>query len=93
MDLWLREDVMRILASTHETMRSTLHAAGPQATLAATSYEQGFTDALRVVGLGFGLALLDTNEASGSGAVCSEGDVAPISNHGGGGQWSSMGRD
>jgi hypothetical protein len=93
MDLWLREDVVRILASTHETMRSTVRAAGSQATPAATSYQQGFTDALRAVGLGFGLALVDTNEGRGSGTICSEGDMAPMSNHGGGGQWSSMGGD
>lgn len=54
--MWFREDVMRILASTHETMQASLRASagGGQG---AEAYEQGFADALRVVALAFGLSL------------------------------------
>jgi len=66
LDLWFREDVLRILASMHETMRSALAVASGDGQevdahhLTFTDgYEQGFTNALRVLSLSFGLATAD----------------------------------
>ena len=66
LDLWFREDVLRILASTHETMRSALAVASGddqeydvQRLAFTDGYEQGFTDALRALSLSFGLAVAD----------------------------------
>jgi hypothetical protein len=66
LDLWFRQDVARILAATRETMQATAEGTRRgtvtrfEAQL-ARSYEQGFEDALRAVGVAFGLA------GSGSG--------------------------
>jgi hypothetical protein len=58
LDLWFREDVGRILASTQEAMRASLDAVGSteQGLAEARAYQQGFEDALRAVRMGFGLA-------------------------------------
>ena len=69
LDLWFRQDVARILACTWETMRATVEATGPGLAgegnhcAVATSdermtraYRRGFEDALRAVGMAFGLA-------------------------------------
>lgn len=57
MDLWFREDVARILASTYETMRSSTAALQREGRSAgASAYEQGFVDALRAMAVAFGLA-------------------------------------
>ena len=63
LDLWFRQDVARILASTWETMHACTSAAaaeGPRPAPAderlAAVYRRGFEDALRAVGLAFGLA-------------------------------------
>ncbi len=60
LDLWFREDVVRILASTHEAMqaasRAMSHEAGDDE---GEVYRQGFTDALRAVGVAFGVCLPD----------------------------------
>jgi hypothetical protein len=56
LDLWFREDVTRILASAHETMRAS---TGPWSSVSpklAATYQQGFVDALRAVGIAFGVA-------------------------------------
>jgi hypothetical protein len=55
MDLWFREDVVRILASAHETMRATSGIAHPQNPEAIATYHRGFVDALRVVAIAFGV--------------------------------------
>jgi len=51
LDLWFREDVARILASTWEAMQSA-HREGPD----GDEYRRGVEDALRAVGIAFGLA-------------------------------------
>jgi hypothetical protein len=79
LDLWFRQDVARILASTWQTMHACVSAAATaQATGPATrpgmgdegrpgavatsderivgAYRRGFEDALRAVGVAFGLA-------------------------------------
>lgn len=61
LDLWFREDVARILASMHETMRATTYAlqeAGAKpahGAEVADAYRQGFVDALRAVAVAFGV--------------------------------------
>ena len=57
LDLWFREDVARILASTHETMAASMRAAPPLHPETAESYQQGFVDALRAVAVAFGVAV------------------------------------
>jgi hypothetical protein len=61
LDLWFPQDVARILAATWETMRAT--AEGTRRAAQASSedrlvlaYERGFEDALRALGVAFGLA-------------------------------------
>jgi hypothetical protein len=56
LDLWFREDVARILASTHETMRASQRAMAPLDPELAATYRQGFADALRAVAVAFGVA-------------------------------------
>ncbi len=55
LDLWFRDDVMRILASTHEAMRASTAALPPASSELADAYQQGFLDALRAVGIAFGV--------------------------------------
>jgi hypothetical protein len=59
LDLWHRDDVARILASTHETMRRSLDSVAPLDPGAAQTYRQGFGDALQAVALAFGLLVTD----------------------------------
>jgi hypothetical protein len=60
LDLWFPQDVARILAATWETMQATAEGTR-RATQASTedrltrAYERGFEDALRAVGIAFGL--------------------------------------
>jgi hypothetical protein len=56
LDLWFRDDVMRILASTHETIQACSGAVGPISPELSEAYRQGFVDALRVVAIAFGVA-------------------------------------
>ncbi len=56
LDLWFREDVARILASTHETMQASTAGWSHVSPRLATAYQQGFDDALRAVGIAFGVA-------------------------------------
>jgi hypothetical protein len=56
LDLWFREDVARILASAQETLRASTQAISPASPETASAYQQGFMDALRVVGIAFGVA-------------------------------------
>ena len=55
LDLWFREDVARILASTHETLRASAGAVAPLDEERAAAYQQGFEDALRAVAVAFGV--------------------------------------
>ena len=55
LDLWFREDVARILASTQETMHNSLGAVPPLDPEKADAYQQGFGDALRAVAVAFGV--------------------------------------
>jgi len=59
LDLWFPDDVRRTLcvASTHETMAASMRAAPPLNPETAAAYQQGFQDALRAVGVAFGVAL------------------------------------
>ena len=56
LDLWFRDDVMRILASAHETMQACTGAVGPISPELSEAYRRGFVDALRVVAVAFGVA-------------------------------------
>jgi len=61
LDLWFRQDIARILASTWETMQAAAEGTRPGAVAAsderlAAAYRRGFEDALRAVGVAFGLA-------------------------------------
>jgi hypothetical protein len=56
LDLWFREDVARILASAHETMQASTAGWSHASPRLATAYQRGFDDALRAVGIAFGVA-------------------------------------
>lgn len=56
LDLWFREDVARILASAQETIWASTQATSPASPETASAYQQGFLDALRVIGIAFGVA-------------------------------------
>ncbi|MBN1814554.1 MAG: hypothetical protein JXA14_22130 [Anaerolineae bacterium] len=56
LDVWFREDVTRILASTHETMAASMQATAPLDAEMAEAYQRGFVDALRAVAIAFGAA-------------------------------------
>ena len=56
LDLWFREDVARILASANETMQASTPGLAHVSPRLATAYQQGFVDALRAVGIAFGVA-------------------------------------
>lgn len=55
LDLWFREDVKRIIASTYDTMQSSTAISSSQNSGETDVYRQGFTDALRVIAIAFGL--------------------------------------
>ena len=55
LDLWFRQDVARILAATYQTMQATKAATSGIEDRQAASYQRGFEDALRSVGVAFGL--------------------------------------
>ena len=55
LDLWFREDVARVLASTQEAMRNSLGAVAPADLKTAGAYQQGFVDAIRAVAFAFGI--------------------------------------
>jgi hypothetical protein len=60
LDLWFRDDVVRILASTYEAQRSSSafrrdRSPGAQTGGEDACYEQGFCDALRALALAFGV--------------------------------------
>jgi hypothetical protein len=63
LDLWFREDVARILASTHEAMRAAMGATAPLDIESAETYQQGFADALRAVAVAFGVTAPTVSES------------------------------
>ena len=69
LDLWFREDVVRILASTQETMRNSIAASPPLDTMVADSYRDGFDDALRSVAVAFGICAPSSLAAHGRGTT------------------------
>jgi hypothetical protein len=56
LDLWFREDVARILASSHETMTGLVRAVSSLDPEVSDAYQRGFVDALRAVAVAFGVA-------------------------------------
>ena len=57
LDLWFREDVARILASTRETMLATMSGAQVLDSDHAEAYKQGFADAILAMAVAFGVAV------------------------------------
>ena len=55
LDVWFRQDVARILASTQETLAQTQGAVLPLDPERAGAYQQGFAAALQSVAVAFGL--------------------------------------
>lgn len=55
LDLWFREDVARILASAHETLKALSAAMSPEGSEVTDAYQQGFVDALGAVAVAFGV--------------------------------------
>ena len=55
LDVWFRDDVARILASTQETLAQAHGAVPPLDPERAGAYQQGFVDALKSVAVAFGL--------------------------------------
>lgn len=94
LDLWFRQDVARILASTWQTMQVTAEGTrsategrseNGMVTLddrAAGAYLQGFEDALRAVGVAFGLVGVPPAQGR-SGRLPLPGDAAGSSGTGG----------
>jgi hypothetical protein len=56
LDLWFREDIARILASTGETMSAGQTAVPALDQDLADSYRHGFCDALHALAVAFGVA-------------------------------------
>ena len=78
LDLWFREDVARMLSAAQETVDSSLSAVTAACPQEAAAYQRGFVDALRAVGLGFGIAMptsLGQTRVSGSQHFSITGDV------------------
>jgi hypothetical protein len=84
LDLWFREDVARILVSTHEAMSASLQAAAADHPAKANAYKQGFGDALHVVGIAFGVAVA---RATDSRPSASNGPLGQVVH-----EWESEGR-
>ena len=55
LDVWFRQDVARILASTQETLAQTQGAVPPLDPERAGAYQRGFVAALQSVAVAFGL--------------------------------------
>jgi hypothetical protein len=84
LDLWFREDVARILTSTYETMVSTSVAMGAARPELTAAYQQGFSDALRAVGMAFGVAIPTSVRDDGNRRIVHLLDVQelPVKGHG-----------
>ncbi len=68
LDVWFRQDVARILASTQETLANSLGAVPPLDLEMAGAYRQGFSDALHAVAVAFGISA--TSGAPWAGREC-----------------------
>jgi len=68
LDLWFREDIARILASTQAAMENSLGAVSPLDPQGAEAYQEGFDHALRAVGMAFGLRPASTRGGPGTDA-------------------------
>ena len=71
LDLWFREDVARILASTQETMRATMSGAQVLDSDHAEAYRRGFADAILAMAVAFGVTVprVIGNDERRAGAV------------------------
>jgi len=67
LDLWFREDIDRILASTRQTMNNSLGTVAPLDPDVADAYQRGFEAALLAVGIAFGVCLPRTNQMADQG--------------------------
>ena len=56
LDVWFRQDVARVLASTQETLASSFSAVPPLDQELSGAYRQGFSDALKAIAVAFGLS-------------------------------------
>lgn len=56
LDLWFRDDVLRILGAVAAGMSGAVAANRPLDEEYAVAYRQGFEDAMRAVAVGFGVA-------------------------------------
>lgn len=74
LDLWFREDVARILAATHEAMTSTQAATSVREVAYTEAYRRGYEDALRTVGVAFGVMLPRGVAARSEGWRALDGD-------------------
>lgn len=57
LDLWFREDVLRILGAVHAGMSGSVTANPAVDSEYANAYRQGFEDAIKAVAVGFGIPL------------------------------------
>lgn len=69
LDVWFRQDVARILASTQETLAQAQGAVPPLDPERAGAYQQGFADALQAVSVAFGLNATTGGPAARRGQV------------------------
>ena len=82
LDLWFREDVVRLLAATLETMRASTWAMQDAGATTgnrevADGYRQGFADAVRAVGVAFGVALPAELDVTVSPRLPDRGELLP----------------
>ena len=56
LEVWFQRDVMRILATAYETMRASSELVAPERSGVVDAYRRGFEDALRSVGMAFGVS-------------------------------------
>ena len=75
LDLWFRQDVARIMAATWETMQATRGAVASPDDRIARAYERGFEDALRALGVAFGLRMAASSSGS---AGCIPGRASTV---------------
>jgi hypothetical protein len=95
LDLWFREDIVRILASTQETMRSSISASQPLDVAVAESYRDGFDDALRSVAVAFGICAptpQGTRGRGASGVPPDQADVLLAADRASSRAWSALSR-
>jgi hypothetical protein len=87
LDLWFREDVARILASTQEAMQNSLGALAPLDPEAADLYQRGFADAVRALAIAFGVCPADSlrsarREHRPPAVQIVDGGAAPVGSNG-----------